>query len=171
MRLSTRTVALWAIGVLLAVALTSFSLLKARADDGDPVLGDAQAFEDGTPLHAPTGMSLIAAQDEPSSEFISAEEALDVAWELEGSPGSPETATAVLAELSWGERYSNLPVWVISLPDACVPLFGPIQTGSAADAPAECAKTPFDTIIDAVSAEFVASYAVSDAGYETVPIG
>jgi len=93
------------------------------------------------------------------SPGVSAGKALDTAWKQEGAPGSPKSAHATLALLTWGDRFQQAPVWLITYEGGeCQ------QQAGAPGSDAPCVFQSFDTFIDATTGEYVASYTTDDAG-------
>jgi len=91
--------------------------------------------------------------------LISGEQAVKRAWEEEGAPGDPQGVHATFALLTWGSRLTETPVWVVTYEGAdCMLAAGP------AGGSQECAKQAFNTIMDASSGEYIASFTSPDSG-------
>lgn len=165
-RLRMRTL-LGAVFALAALAVGGAAAWGALGGDDEPALDRVTALSAEESISPPSGMSLTpSTADQASTAPISAEEALDIAWEEEGAPGDPAKADATFALLTWGAAYMETPVWVITYEGTCVPQHG----GYGAEG-GQCLLIPFKTLIDATTGTYVLSYATSDGGYETSQIG
>lgn len=154
-----------AAGAALAVGLVVVGA-TALGSGTKPTLEDDVVAPVGESISAPEAMTLVAADPGESADAqLPAERAFEIAWEKEGAPGDPKEASATFALLSWGS-FVDTPVWVITYPDACVPLGGPPVPGKKP----VCALVPMNTLIDARTGKFIISFARSEGGYEVRPI-
>jgi hypothetical protein len=152
---------------LTALAAGGVVAWGALSVDKEPSLERVTTLSTEDALSPPSGMSLTPPPPDVASAIpISAEAALAVAWREEGAPGDPTTADATLALLTWGSTYVGTPVWVITYRGACVPAHGPYGTKGGG-----CLLIPFNTLVDATTGTYVLSYATSEGGYQTRPIG
>ena len=83
------------------------------------------------------------------------EEALAQAWALEGAESitAPTRADLTLGILDWAPGFKELPVWLVTYEDTCVPIHGAMGPS--------CVKTSFNTLMDATTGDYIASHAES----------
>ena len=154
-----------AAGAALAVGLVVVGA-NALGSGTKPTLGDDLVAPVGESISAPEAMTLVAADPgENADAQVSAEQAFEIARDEEGAPGDPKEASATFAQLSWGS-FVDTPVWVITYPDACVPLGGPPVPGKKP----VCALVPMNTLIDATKSKLIISFARSEDGYDVRPM-
>lgn len=93
---------------------------------------------------------------------LTAQQALDVIWPVEGAPGHPTTVTAEYGDLNWPD-FGNAaePVWIFTYePQSCQPTYGP-PPGTP------CIEANYHTIASATTGAFIASYVERQANGST----
>jgi len=138
---------LW--GLIFGGAITAAALQSGTDDDPPPTTQPPAPLEE-TITDEKVGLVLDPPQDADPS--IPGEDAVEIAWWEEGAAGDPTGVKATLALLTWGERFKGELVWVVTYEGACVFRLGPPGAKS------ECVDQPFNTLIDATTGEYIASY-------------
>jgi len=127
-------------GVVSEPALSSVNTLSsAWSSAGSPVLGPS-------PSAAPA---------------ISAQEAVNIAWQHRQELGDPTEATATYATYS-DAQYAKRPVWLVTFRDSCVPVMGKPMVSSGTSNPGDgggCYTTPYVAVVDAASGEWLLAFA------------
>lgn len=89
---------------------------------------------------------------------VSGRDAAANAWREEGAPGHPKGVHVNFALLTWGDRFTKTPVWVVTYEGGdCIPAAGEPGTTPS------CAAQAFHTIIDATTGQYIASYTSPDS--------
>ena len=125
---------------------------------GEPKLGAVTTATSRSPNRV--GFVLVP----PASETppLTAQQALDVVWPVEGAPGHPTTVTAEYGDLNWPDfRKRADPVWIFTYrPRSCQPTYGP-PPGTP------CIVANYRTIASASTGAFIASYVERSANGAT----
>ena len=96
------------------------------------------------------GLTLLPPPQSLQIPPISAQQALHLALTKQGVPSWPSGVSLTYGLARWGWKFRDVPAWLVSFQDVCVPLDGPN--------PGSCFVRPYNTLIDAQTGEWIGSF-------------
>jgi len=142
-------------GGALVVAILAIQSSHARsasrsyaAAAGEPAITGVTTAS-GTNTDTVVGFTVAAPAS--ATPALTAQQALDVVWPVEGAPGNPTSVTAEYGDITLPNLgVSSAPVWIFTYqPKSCIPRHGP---GGG------CIDANYHTIASSTTGAFIASY-------------